>query len=123
MKIFQDDSDLEGAKATPNQKKFHDMWWAICSTTGAGKTFLKSWIPRLGADWRPIPNEHTSVEQEVGALPQNFTNIRADIAEVKAMVEQLARAQGVTIDEKAIAAAIAKAVVDETANRLAAKDE
>lgn len=119
MTVFQPDAALSGPTKTPNQKKFEDMWWAICSTTGAGKSFLKSWVPRLGADWRPIPDEHTTVEQEVGALPQNFANLSAQIAGLQETVNQLARGQGVIIDEKAIAAAIAKAVVDETAKRLA----
>jgi len=125
MPIFLPDDNM---RTDPNQEKFNAMWWRICSVTGAGKTFLQSWIPRLGPDWQPIPNTHTTPETELGALPQNFQNLRdqitglsTQVAVLKATVEQLAKVQGfegqITIDDATVKA-IAKSVVDEEARRL-----
>lgn len=119
MNDFLPDANIDDS----NQEKLRAIWWRLCSTTGAGKTILRSWIPRLGANWEPIPNTHTTPEQELGALPQNFANVReqiqglsAQVAGLKELITQLAKAQGV--DGTINYAAVAKAVVDEEARRL-----
>ncbi|MGM7776146.1 hypothetical protein ACSVHC_09025 [Arthrobacter sp. KNU-44] len=111
MPDFLPDTDID---IPNNQKKLNDIWWRIASVTGAGKTILRSWIPRLGPDWKPLPGQHTTPETELGALPQNFAVVLGAVAGLSEQIRQLSVATGAVID----ADAIAKKTADEIAKRL-----
>lgn len=108
------DIDLE---TSSNQKKLNDIWWGVRSVTGAGRGVLRQTVALFDKNWQ-VSKQTTTLETEVGALPQNFAIVRQQIAELTELVRQLSVAQGVTIDY----AAIAKAVVDEEARRLQGKE-
>lgn len=100
-----------------NQTKLDDVWWGIRSVSGAGRAILRQSISVLDANWNRS-KANTTLEIEIGALPQNFKVLREQVSALTELVKQLSIAQGVTIDYQAIA----KAVVDEEAKRLSGKE-
>jgi hypothetical protein len=114
-----------------NQQKLDDIWWEARSTTGAGEALLNQGIPKLGPDWKPVPGVHTTPATELGALPQNFANLRASVDALKASIPVAVNAAVAAAVPGAVKAAlagttpaavdpsaIAKAVATELAARL-----
>lgn len=104
--------------ARDNQTKLDDIWWGIRSITGAGRAILRQGIARLGPDWRPLDGQHTTLETEIGALPQNFAVVRGEIAGLQEQLRQMAVATGAVIDYDLIASKAAQKTADELAARL-----
>ena len=83
-----DDTRLpdDSVHTASNQQKLDDIWWEARSSSGAGKALLNQGIPKLGPDWQPIPGVHTTPQQELSALPQNFANLKAQLDALKASI-------------------------------------
>lgn len=85
MGIIKTDAEW---RAASNQLKLDDVYYGTVGPD-AGKAILTNGIDRLGPDWQPLPGVHTTPAVELGALPQNFTNVLSAIAALSAKVDGL----------------------------------
>lgn len=142
MSSFDDialpDANLNADDTSTNQGKFvnlwklgRDIWWRLCSRTGLAKLIaavadgiLTRPVNVLDANWNPT-KATTWTGREIGALPQNFKNLQADIDALKASIPVAVNAavaaalEGKDIPAPTIdTAKLAAAVADELAARL-----
>lgn len=118
MGIIKTDAEFH---ASDNQLKLDDTYYGTVGPD-AGKAILTNGIPKLGPDWRPIPDTHTTPAQELGALPQNFANVMGAIAGLTELVKQLAAGQGIPLDLDKWTDAVASKTADELAKRLTGQE-
>ena len=109
MSSFDDialpDANLNADDTSTNQGKFvnlwklgRDVWWRVCSRTGLAKliaAFSDGILTRpvnvLDANWNPT-KATTWTGREIGALPQNFANVKASADAAKASADAAAAA-------------------------------
>lgn len=101
--------------AKTNQEKLDDIWWILCADDGR-PTLVKLIADGVLDAPSPLAGGGTTTPRtKVTFQKQEFNNIQGLIVALTETVRQLSVAQGVTIDY----AAIAKAVNDDAAKRLA----
>ena len=81
----------------PAKQLLKDVWFNLVSLSEGGRSVLEAWVPRLGSDWKPT-GQHTSVQTEIGALPQNFANLSGKLDAVLEAVGQVAANGGHELD-------------------------